>query len=88
MKNNKLYTVECKVGKSASEVYDAMYKASAISKYIGFRANAYIFWLQKLSTQYEPGAVRRTQQLRECLGLCNVFTGKDLEQNDLSLLIK
>lgn len=88
VKDNNLYTIECKVGKSPTEVYDAMYKASAISKYIGFRVGAYIFWLQKLDTQYTAGTESRISKLRDCLGVRNVFTGKDLAQNNISDLIK
>lgn len=85
VKDNVLYTIECKVGVKSSAIGDTQYKAAAISKYIGFGVRSYIFWLQDLRNCDEKSYYNIKRRVNY-LGMSGIVTGNDLLRGDNTYL--
>lgn len=91
VKDNVLYTVECKVGlgstakNAKNNIHDAQYKAAAIAKYLGFRVRSYIFWLQDMS-MFTKDDIEFFKKNTNLLGLSGIVTGAELSKDDDSFL--
>ena len=88
VKDNALYVVECKVGMSGytkgdsnnaaiDKTNETIYKLAAISKYIGFRVNSYIFTLHKVENFAQSTLDTFSKRMR-LLGLKGMVTAGDL----------
>lgn len=84
VKDNALYTVECKVGVKPDEIVDDEYKAAAIAKYLGFKVKSYIFWLQDLKGCDEK--IINIKKRASILGMSGIVTGYDLEKEGAAYL--
>lgn len=81
VKDNSLYVIECKVGLETDEIRAAMNKAAAISSYVGFKVNFYIFWLRNMRT-YKKDVLDSLGERASLIGLRGVVTSNDLKDDD------
>ena len=78
VKDNALYTIECKVGLDPDEIRAAMNKAAAISTYTGFKVNSYIFWLRNMR-DVGKDAMANLSERANLIGLRGIVTSNDLK---------
>lgn len=86
VKDNTLYTVECKVGLDKKEIGECEYKAAAIAQYLGFQVKSYIFWLNDIS--YCSKDLDNIRKRSKYLQMSGIVTGEGLQGDGKGYLEK